>query len=156
MLFVFLMNADMKSYMNTQNMTKKPETSRNDEQQIRDIIERWVKAVHERNYDGILASHSANILMFDVPLPFESKGIEAYRKTWDLFFSCQRERIVFDILRMDVVAGNDVAFVAAVMNCDETLKDGNRVEFKFRLTVGLRKVEGKWIVLHEHHSVPAA
>jgi ketosteroid isomerase-like protein len=142
--------------VNSQNITKKQEPPKNDEQQIRDIIERWVKAVHERNYDGILANHSANILMFDVPLPFESKGIEAYRKTWDLFFSCQQERIIFDIVRMDVVAGGDVAFVAAVMSCDEILKDGKRSEFRFRLTVGLRKVEEKWIILHEHHSVPAA
>lgn len=141
--------------MNTQNIMKKQETPKNDEQQIRDIIERWVKAVHERNYEGILASHSADILMFDLPPPFESKGIEAYRKTWDLFFSCQDGQIVFDILRMDVVAGADVAFVTAVMNCDETLKDGTLAEFKFRLTVGLRKVEGKWIILHEHHSIPA-
>ena len=135
---------------------KKKKPSKDDEQQIRDIIKRWVKAIHERNYDGILANHSANILMFDVPLPFESRGIEAYQKTWDLFFSCQSERIVFEIVRMDVVAGSDVAFVTAVMKCDETLKDGNRSEFKFRLTVGLRKVEGEWIILHEHHSIPAA
>jgi hypothetical protein len=25
--------------------------------------------------------------MFDVPPPMQSKGIEAYRKSWDLFFS---------------------------------------------------------------------
>lgn len=140
--------------MNARNITKK-QNSKNDEQQIRDIIERWVKAVHERDYGGILAHHSADILMFDVPLPLESKGIEAYRKTWDLFFSCQSERIVFDILRMDVVAGSDVAFVTAMMKCDEILNDGNRADFKFRLTVGLRKIEGEWIILHEHHSIPA-
>ncbi len=25
--------------------------------------------------------------MFDVPPPFKSVGLDAYRKTWDLFFS---------------------------------------------------------------------
>jgi hypothetical protein len=25
---------------------------------------------------------------------------------------------------------------------------------ELRLTVGLRKIDGEWIVLHEHHSVP--
>jgi ketosteroid isomerase-like protein len=25
----------------------------------------------------------------------------------------------------------------------------------FRLTVGLRKIDGQWTITHEHHSVPA-
>jgi hypothetical protein len=32
---------------------------------------------------------------------------------------------------------------------------GQRTPLDFRLTVGLRKVEGGWIIMHEHHSVPA-
>jgi ketosteroid isomerase-like protein len=25
----------------------------------------------------------------------------------------------------------------------------------FRLTIGLRKIDGRWTITHEHHSVPA-
>jgi ketosteroid isomerase-like protein len=71
-----------------------------DEKEVRDLIERWAKAVRDKDYDGILANHSADILMFDVPPPRESKGIDAYRGTWDLFFSCQPEPIWFDIQRL--------------------------------------------------------
>jgi ketosteroid isomerase-like protein len=94
--------------------------------------------------------------MFDVPPPFESKGTEAYRKTWDLFYSSQRGPIVFEMQRMEVVAGADVAFVTAVINLEDSMANVKGAEFKVRLTVGLRKIEGKWIILHEHHSVPAA
>jgi ketosteroid isomerase-like protein len=93
--------------------------------------------------------------MFDVPLPFESKGIKAYRKTWDLFFSMQPGPIAFNIQRMDIVAGADVAFAAALMQCQEEGKNGELTKLNFRLTVGLRKIEGQWMILHEHHSVPA-
>ena len=126
-----------------------------DEAEIRDLIERWAKAVRDKNLECVLANHSAKILMFDVPPPFESKGIEAYRETWDLFYSCQPEPIAFDIQRMDVVAGVDVAFAVALMQCEEKGADGKRTKLDFRLTVGLRKVKGKWLILHEHHSVPA-
>ncbi len=130
--------------------------TKTDEQQIRDLIESWVKAVHARDYDGILANHSADMLMFDVPLPFESRGIKAYRKTWDLFFSCQPDPIVFDIHRLDIVAGVDVAFATVVMICVEPQAKGQWKKFKFRLTVGLHKIKGQWTILHEHHSIPAA
>lgn len=125
------------------------------EAEIRGLIERWASAVRAKDFDGILAQHSSDILMFDVPPPFESKGLAAYRETWDLFYSAQPEPIAFDIQRMDVVAGTDVAFAAALMRCAETGPDGKRTKLDFRLTVGLRKIAGRWTILHEHHSVPA-
>ena len=56
---------------------------------------------------------------------------------------------------MDVTAGNDVAFAIALMRCAGTETGGERIQLEFRLTVGLRKIGGKWIVMHEHHSIPA-
>jgi len=72
-----------------------------------------------------------------------------------LFYSAQPDPIAFDIQRMNVVAGSDVAFVAALMRCAEKGRNGERITLDFRLTVGLRKINGHWIILHEHHSVPA-
>jgi uncharacterized protein (TIGR02246 family) len=126
-----------------------------DEAEVRALVERWAKAVRAKDMDGILASHSAEILMFDVPPPFESKGIEAYRKTWDLFYASQPEPIAFDIRSMEVVAGSEIAFVAALMQCAEKGKNGERIKLDFRLTIGLRKIDGEWTILHEHHSIPA-
>jgi uncharacterized protein (TIGR02246 family) len=126
-----------------------------DEAAIRELIEGWTRAVRAKDVDAILAHHSADMLMFDVPPPFESKGIDAYRKTWDLFYSAQPEPIAFDIQRMDVVAGVDVAFVIALMRCAEKGRKQEIIALDFRLTIGLRKINGHWTILHEHHSVPA-
>jgi len=127
-----------------------------DENTIRELVENWASAVRSKNIGGILANHSSDLLMFDVPPPFQSKGIEAYRKTWDLFFSSwAQDSGVFDIIEMQVTAGNDVAFVTARMRCEDIEKSGERTELEFRLTIGLRKIGGQWTVLHEHHSVPA-
>jgi uncharacterized protein (TIGR02246 family) len=126
-----------------------------DEAAIRELIERWASAVRAKDLKGILANHSPDILMFDVPPPLESKGIEAYVKTWDLFFAWSDDPVIFRIERMDITAGNDVAFAAALMRCGGTEKSGERIELEFRLTVGLRKIGGQWTVLHEHHSIPA-
>jgi hypothetical protein len=68
-------------------------TATNDDQAaIRKLIEDWSAAVRRKDYDGVLKRHAHNILMFDVPGPFQSEGIEAYRKTWDLFFGGCRSR----------------------------------------------------------------
>jgi len=87
---------------------------------IRELVESWARAVRAKDLNGILANHSTDMLMFDVPPPLQSKGIEAYKKTWELFFSWSNDPVVFDIKDMNIIAGSDVAFVAALMRCAGT------------------------------------
>jgi uncharacterized protein (TIGR02246 family) len=126
-----------------------------DEAAIVDLVESWARAVRTGDFDGILANHSSDILMFDVPPPVQSKGIEKYKQTWDLFFSWAQDSGVFDIIEMSVTAGNDVAFVTAIMRCAGWEPTGEKTELRFRLTIGLRKIDDHWVVTHEHHSLPA-
>ena len=126
------------------------------ESAIRELVENWARAVRTKNLDGILAHHSSDILMFDVPPPLHSKGIDAYKKTWDQFFSWSQDSGVFDITEMNTTAGNDVAFVTALMRCAGSEAKGKIEELEFRLTIGLRKIGEQWVVTHEHHSIPAS
>jgi uncharacterized protein (TIGR02246 family) len=127
-----------------------------DEGAIRKVVENWARAVRAQDLKGILANHSADMLMFDVPPPLESRGIEAYRKTWDTFFAWSQDSGVFDITEMNITASDEVAFVTALMRCAGTEANGGKTELEFRLTIGLRKIDGQWLVLHEHHSIPAS
>ena len=122
---------------------------------VRNVVESWAAAVRRRDYEGILKNHSSDIVMFDVPPPFQSKGIEAYKKTWDLFFSCAGDPVVFDITAMSTFADSNVAFVITTMHCTEPGSRGERKELEFRLTIGLQKIDGQWTIMHEHHSIPA-
>lgn len=123
---------------------------------VRNVVESWAAAVRRKDYEGILKNHSSAIVMFDVPPPFQSKGIEAYKKTWDLFFSCSGDPVVFDITAMTIFADSNVAFVITTMRCTEPGSRGEREELQFRLTIGLQKIDGQWTIMHEHHSVPAS
>ena len=49
------------------------------ESEIRALIERWAKAVHAGELSGVLADHSDDIVMFDVPPP--SDGVRGIRPT---------------------------------------------------------------------------
>jgi uncharacterized protein (TIGR02246 family) len=127
----------------------------NNESEIRDLIESWAKAVRANEIDGVLTGHTDDMVMFDVPPPVVVKGIDAYRETWPEFFKWQRQSEgSFDIVSLDVTAGDDVAFATAVLRCgskEELKKDDTP---RLRLTVGLRKEDGRWLIAHEHHSFP--
>ncbi len=64
--------------------------------------------------------------------------------------SC-RNPSVFDIEDMKIVVSGDLACGYGLLRCG---KSGDM--FPVRLTVCLRRLDGAWTIVHEHHSVPAA
>lgn len=115
--------------------------------EVRAVIEKWARAVSCGDRAAILANHSADLVMFD--FPNEVRGLDEYDRTWDFFFSDPRGPIVFEPTTIEVTAGDDVAFASCLFHCDGT--SGGSLDF--RLTVGLRKQAGEWVIVHEHHSV---
>src|ERR671910_1664621 len=89
-----------------------------DEAEIRALIERWAEAVHAGDMDGVLAGHAEDIVMFDVPPPEDGvRGIQAYRETWPPFFEWQAQGASFEIVSLDVTAGDNVAYAHALLRC---------------------------------------
>jgi uncharacterized protein (TIGR02246 family) len=130
------------------------ENATNNEILIRQLVENWAKAVRNKDMGNILAHHADDIVMFDVPEPFQSIGIDAYRKTWDIFFK-YTEPGVFDIQQLKVIADENVAFCIATMKCSDKSAGGDYVPLDFRLTIGLKKINDEWTIIHEHHSIPS-
>ena len=125
------------------------------EERIRELVERWAGAVHSGDLDVVLANHAEDIVMFDVPPPDDGvRGIDGYRKTWPPFFEWQKSGACFEIVELDVTTGEDIAFAHALLRCGKPEELEERPETRLRLTLGLRKEQGDWVVAHEHHSFP--
>src|SRR5258707_8741664 len=111
-----------------------------DEAEIRTLIDRWARAVREENRAAIRADHDPGILMFDVPPPFLSRGLDAYMATWETFFSSSEKPVAFAFDDVQVTCGLDVAFATAVGRCVNIDANGKREPLEFRLTMGLAKI----------------
>jgi uncharacterized protein (TIGR02246 family) len=128
----------------------------NDAAAVRRLITEWARAVNARDIDAVVADHAEDIVMFDVPPPAAGvRGIAAYRESWPPFFEWLAAGSCFDILSVEVIAGDDVAFAFALLRCGTDAQLREDPENYLRLTVGLRKQRGRWLVTHEHHSFPA-
>jgi uncharacterized protein (TIGR02246 family) len=125
------------------------------EVEIRALIDRWAGAVRQQNIAGIRADHDSQILLFDLPGPLFSEGLDAYIETWNKFFNWAEKPIAFAFHNVEITAGTDVAFATAIGHCAGVDSNGLREELEFRLTMGFRKREGAWRIVHEHHSLPA-
>jgi uncharacterized protein (TIGR02246 family) len=126
-----------------------------DEQELRALIEAWAHSVHTGDLAGVAAGHTDDIVMFDVPPPQQGvRGIDAYRDTWPAFFEWQAQGASFDIESLEITAGQDVAFAFALLRCGTPQTFREAPDTRLRLTLGLRKENGRWLVAHEHHSFP--
>lgn len=117
-------------------------------EKVRQIIIDWTRAVSAGDRDGILAHHADDLLMFDFPSTVQ--GLAAYDETWNFFYEEPRGPIVFEPRDIDVTAGERVAFATCEIHCDGT----SAGPLDLRLTVGLERRNGEWLITHEHHSVP--
>ena len=134
---------------------RSPTAATVDETDIRLLIERWAHAVHAGDLDAVLADHADDIVMFDVPPPEDGvRGLAAYRDTWPPFFEWQAQGASFDIVDLEVTAGDDVAFAHALLRCGSPEDLQREPWHRLRLTIGLRRDAGRWVVAHEHHSFP--
>jgi uncharacterized protein (TIGR02246 family) len=130
-------------------------STQTDETEIRALIDHWAAAVRAEDHTAIRAAHDANILMFDVPPPFSSRGLDAYMATWDLFFACNPKPVTFTLEDIEITAGPLVAFATAKGRCIHIDHSHQPAPLEFRLTIGLKKIDHHWRITHEHHSLPA-
>ena len=120
------------------------------ENEVRKVVEAWEKSIQDGDIEGILAQHTHEVVMFDVPEPLQNVGLEAYKKTWDVFFKYNSGgKDSFGLVDLKITASDTVAF------CHALLKIGGP-EPECRLTIGLKKIDGIWYIMHEHHSAPFA
>jgi len=114
------------------------------EQQIRSLIERWCTAVDMATCPPCSPTTSPGIVMFDVPPPEQGvRGIDAYRETWPPFFEWRASGALFEIESLDVMAGTDVAFAFALLLCGKPAQLERNPEQRLRLTISLRKADGR-------------
>ncbi len=125
-----------------------------DEGQIRKLIDDQAKAVRARDVDGSISSYAPDIVSFDVVNTLQKVGLDACRKRAVEWFSSFEGPIGYEIRDLHINTGDDVAFSHSLSHVGAIRTDGAKLDMWWRATVCYRKIGGKWMVTHEHQSVP--
>ena len=125
-----------------------------DEADIRQQIDKLVGAIHATNLEGVKPVYAPDIVSFDVQPPLQHVGPEAKSKNWVEVFTVFQRPLGCEIRDLTITVGGDVAFAHSFNRLSGTLKNGNRSGFWVRATYCFRKIDGNWLVVHDHVSVP--
>jgi uncharacterized protein (TIGR02246 family) len=125
-----------------------------DEADIRQRIENLAEAIRAMNLEGVMSIYAPDIMSFDIVPPLQHVGAEAKRKNWVDAFEMYQHPLGYEIRDLTITVGDDVAFGHSLNRISGTLKNGNRTDFWLRSTTCFRKIDGKWLILHDQVSVP--
>jgi ketosteroid isomerase-like protein len=126
----------------------------NDEAQIREIIEGRVKAIAAKDVDAAMAPHAQDVVMFDVLNPLRYRGAATVRDRTSTWFSSFQGPIGYEVRDLSITTSESVAFCHYLYQVRGTTKDGKQIEMWVRATMCFHKIDGRWLVSHEHDSVP--
>jgi uncharacterized protein (TIGR02246 family) len=125
-----------------------------EEDQIRKRIDQWVTAFRSKDIETIMQVFAPQTVAFDLVPPLVYTGREAYRKQWEKLFASYRGPIEYEIRDLSITARAEVAFSHSINRISGTLQNGQKSEFWVRMTACWRKIDGEWLLEHEHVSVP--
>jgi ketosteroid isomerase-like protein len=124
------------------------------EAQIRALIDERVKAIRDGDVDRLMSHHAPDVLAFDALNPLQYAGAETVRERAAQWLSWYQGSIGYEIRDLSIAAGETAAFCHYLYRVSGTMTNGKEVNMWVRSTVCFRKIEGKWMITHEHTSVP--
>jgi ketosteroid isomerase-like protein len=126
-----------------------------DEAGIRQQIAKLVEAVRAIDLDAVESIYAPDIVSFDVGPPLQHVGTEAKLGNWINAVAAFQAPLGYEFRDLTIIVGGDVAFAHGFGRLSGTLKNGaNMSGFWVRATSCFRKVNGNWLITHEHVSVP--
>lgn len=125
-----------------------------DNAQIAAIYQQFGTALRHKDVNGIMALYvrGNDLFVFDVSTPREHVGWQSYYDDWKGFFASVKGDLTFNISELNVTVSGDVAYTRSIQTLTGNM--GTLRALKVRVTDVLRKVNGKWLIVQEHVSVP--
>lgn len=128
--------------------------SAHEEAAIRRQIEKVVEGLRAKDLDVLREPYAPDVVSFDIEPPLQHVGIEAKLANWARVFQVF-ETVDYELRDLTLAIGDDVAFGYAFGRLSGTMKNGVATTGMWvRVTYGLRKIDGTWVIVHDQVSVP--
>lgn len=128
--------------------------SADDTAQIKTLYQQFGTAFRHKDVNAMMALyvHDNTLFVFDVTTPREHVGWESYRDDWKGTFASIKGSPTFSVSELAITISGDVAYTHSIQSFTGNM--GKLHAAAVRVTDVLRKIDGKWLIVQEHVSVP--
>jgi uncharacterized protein (TIGR02246 family) len=117
-------------------------------------IDALAQAIRAKDLDALMPHYAPDMTVFDVRPPLQRKGREAYRENFEAWFASVEGPIEYEMRDLQISASGDLGICHLLGHVRSMRKNGRKADYWVRVTSGLRKEKGRWLVTHEHVSLP--
>jgi uncharacterized protein (TIGR02246 family) len=133
-----------------------PDTTAQDQAAIKALEDKFVTAFNAKDTKTIMSLYvpDQSLIVFDASVPLHYTGADAYTKDWSDFWTMFPGAAKIDMTDLDITVGGNVGYGHSIQHATMADKKGKKMEMTVRVTDGYKKVNGQWLISHEHVSVP--
>lgn len=122
---------------------------------IRQRLDAAAQAIRAKDIEALMPHYTPDVVTFDVLPPPQVSGASAYRKNFQAWFGSAQGPIDYEMHDVRIAAHGDIAFCHYRGHVKLTRKNGHKADYWVRVSAGFRRVDGAWLIAHEHVSMPA-
>jgi ketosteroid isomerase-like protein len=128
-------------------------TPTNEDAPIREWLDAWARALRAKDVAGLMALYAPHVVTFDLTPPLQVH-VDSYRKNFERWFASVQGPIGYETRDVHVAMSGDLAFCHYLSHVESTRATGERADYWVRVTSCFQKLGGRWLVSHEHVSMP--
>lgn len=126
-----------------------------DEVAVRALIERRADALRNKSAAETMATQTADYVQYPLTAALEYAGAKAMTEAdFEAIFAGFEGPISYETREVHVTMGDRVAVSRSLAKISASLSTGDAMSMWFRKTLIFEKVDGVWLINHEHESVP--
>jgi uncharacterized protein (TIGR02246 family) len=122
--------------------------------QLKALVDERVAAVKARDGETLMAREHPEVLTYGVLGALQATGNDAVEEQMNAWFDGYREGPHYAVHDLRVDADGNLGYCAFVYHVTGILKDGTEVSMAVRATLVCKRIAGRWLVVHDHESVP--
>ena len=122
--------------------------------EVRALLDSRSEAIRIKDIDRLMSHYSPDIIYFDIVPPLQDAGSAALRGRFLEWFDGYKGAIGQEIRDLNILASGDIATAYMLHRTSGALKNGREVGYWVRATVCCQRSDHRWLITHEHISLP--
>jgi ketosteroid isomerase-like protein len=124
------------------------------ESEVRALLNSQSEAIRTKDIDQLMSLYSSGVIYFDAVPPLQYAGSAALRERFVQWFDGYEGSIGMEIRDLNILTSGDIAVAYWFSRASGTLKIGREVGSWVRATSCCQRSNDRWLITHEHISLP--
>jgi len=137
-------------------LTPRADAKTSDQTEISALEDHLISSIRTKDLNGVMSVYVPDdtLFVFDVIPPRQYVGASAYRADWKGVLDSFNGPITAELADLKIASSNKLGFGHSIQHFSGTDHGGKNIDWTLRVTDCYEKINGKWLIVHEHYSVP--